>query len=550
MKIAIGSWRRLADSFGASTCKIEPNATSVVNETESILRVRLRSAASLLCLGFSAFYIKQWWQGGYGDPFMPRSIPFIHLGVILVTLVAARRLCPRYPHTLNALRAWELVVFGAPALFFVWMEWKMGSYMLALGNEFAWHDFLAEVTIPWVTLIFLYGMYIPNTWRRAAAMVSAMAILPIIVVALSLLSSPDAVRYVTGDSLGTFLLWISLPSLAAVYGAHKIGVLRKEAAVARQLGSYHLVRKLGAGGMGEVYLAEHRLLKRPCAIKLIRPAKALDPQALARFESEVHNTARLTHWNSIEIFDFGRTEDGTFYYVMEYLPGVNLQEMVEETGPLPPERVIHLVRQVCAALKEAHGLGLVHRDIKPGNIFATERGGIWDVAKLLDFGLVKSTIPNRLDPKVSTDGLIIGSPLYVAPELGLGESTPDVRSDIYSLGATAFYLLTGRPIFTHDNPLKLLFAHANETVARPSSFNPDTPADLEEVILHCLAKEPGERFPDVASLDLALASCECAEDWTPSCAANWWANYLEQGRTMTPASRAELRDTTILEAHA
>ena len=184
-------------------------------------------------------------------------------------------------------------------------------------------------------------------------------------------------------------------AVGSAFGARTISRLRRQVAEARQLGQYRLRRRIGAGGMGEVYLAEHQLLKRPCALKLIRPEDVADPKALERFEREVRLTATLSHPNTVEIYDYGRTEDGTYYYVMEYLPGLSLAELVERHGPLPPGRAVYLLRQVCLALREAHAAGLIHRDIKPSNIFAARRGGMDDVAKLLDFGLVRPAATAR-----------------------------------------------------------------------------------------------------------------------------------------------------------
>ena len=265
--------------------------------------------------------------------------------------------------------------------------------------------------------------------------------------------------------------------------------------------------------MGEVYLAEHQLLKRPCAIKLIRPGKARDPRASRASSAKFAATAKLSHWNTVEIFDYGSTEDGTFYYVMEYLPGLSLAELVERFGPLPPERVIYLLTQTCDALREAHSLGLIHRDLKPGNIFAAHRGGVYDVAKLLDFGLAKLAV-DMPSAQLTQEGMITGSPLYMATEQALGESEPDVRTDIYSLGAVMYFLLTGRPPFDNDNPMKVLVAHAHDEVAPPSTLRPDIPADLEQIVLRCLAKKPGQRFLSAASLGTALSECESAGLWS------------------------------------
>ena len=297
--------------------------------------------------------------------------------------------------------------------------------------------------------------------------------------------------------------------------------MRRQAYEARELGQYRLKRLLGAGGMGEVYLAEHRLLKRPCALKLIKAGKTDDPRTLARFEREVQSIATLSHWNTVEIFDYGSTDDGTFYYVMEYLPGLSIADLIERHGPLPAERVVYLLEQVCDALSEAHGIGLVHRDVKPGNIYAAKRGGIYDVAKLLDFGLVKS-VDGVTDSHLTIDGAITGSPLYMSPEQAMGESEPDARSDIYALGCVGYFMLTGRPPFEGDKPIKILFSHANEPVTPPSKLRDDVPPDLEEIILRCLAKRPEHRYPDTASLAAALRNCACHGDWTRERAARWW----------------------------
>jgi len=307
--------------------------------------------------------------------------------------------------------------------------------------------------------------------------------------------------------------------------------LRRQAAEARQFGQYRLRRRLGSGGMGEVYLAEHQLLKRPCAVKLIRPDAATDPRALARFESEVRLTATLSHPNTVEIYDYGRAEDGTYYYVMEYLPGLSLAEMVERYGPLPPARVVYLLRQVSGALREAHAAGLIHRDIKPSNIIAARRGGMDDVAKLLDFGLVRPSAAARA-AHLSAEGQVLGTPLFMSPEQARGNREVDERSDIYSLGAVAYYLLTGRPPFEGEDGLTVLIAHARDPVTPPSQVRPGIPRDLERVVLTCLAKDPAERYPDAASLERALGACACVDNWDQDLSARWWRDY---GRT--PASR-------------
>jgi serine/threonine-protein kinase len=340
----------------------------------------------------------------------------------------------------------------------------------------------------------------------------------------------------TADFVSTVILLLLVGLGASAYGTYTIGALRREAQEARQLGQYRLRELIGAGGMGEVYLAEHQLLKRRCAIKLIRSSKADDPLALARFEREVRATATLSHWNTIEIFDYGRTDDGTFYYVMEYLPGMSLVDLVERFGPLPPERVVHLLAQVCDALAEAHSIGLIHRDIKPGNIFAARRGGVDDVAKLLDFGLARPLL--QMDSvRLTADGAITGSPLFMAPEQSLGDTELDERSDVYSVGAVAYYLLTGRPPFERDKPLKVLLAHARDPVVPPSHWRGDIPSDLEEIVLRCLAKQPDDRYATAGALRDALAGSSAAGPWTRRRAAAWWRDVA--GDSDAP-SRQEL----------
>ena len=225
--------------------------------------------------------------------------------------------------------------------------------------------------------------------------------------------------------------------------------------------------------------------------------------------------------DNVEIFDYGRTEDGTYYYVMEYLPGMSLGDLVERYGPLPPGRAVYLLRQVALALQEAHEAGLIHRDIKPSNIFAARRGGMDDVAKLLDFGLVRPAA-TASSPRTSDEGQILGTPLYMSPEQATNSRPLDARSDIYSLGAVAYYLLTGRPPFDAGNAIEAIIAHARDPVVPASQIRDEVPADLDAVVLRCLAKDPMERFPDAESLEIALGRCACASSWDKALARQWW----------------------------
>ncbi len=384
----------------------------------------------------------------------------------------------------------------------------------------AQHVYLAG----WAILILTYSILMPNTWQRALAILLPTACLPYGLVFWLSWRVPGVESALDADRMGHLLPAPLIAVLVAVFGTYTINAIRREAFKAKQLGQYVLKGKLGSGGMGEVYQAEHQLLKRPCAVKLIKPSKAADTAVLARFEREVQATAKLTHWNSVEIYDYGHTDDGTFYYVMELLPGLSLEEMVKYYGPLPPERAVHFLRQTCKALREAHAKGLIHRDIKPANIFAAERGGVYDVAKLLDFGLVREQARADGDSRLTQEGTFSGSPLYMCPEQCKSYDKLDARSDIYSLGAVAYYLVTGRPPFERDSIWDIIAAHGRDPVKPPAEVNPAVPPDLEHVIMRCLAKLPVNRFDDVESLEKTLAGCECAGKWTEDQAAAWWRN--------------------------
>jgi serine/threonine-protein kinase len=331
-------------------------------------------------------------------------------------------------------------------------------------------------------------------------------------------------------------LELAIAVATGVVGVAAIQKLRREAFEARRLGQYRLGALIGQGGMGEVYLAEHQMMKRPCAVKIIRPEKAGDPTILARFEREVRLTARLSHWNTIDIFDYGQAEDGTFYYVMEYLPGLSLKQLVVRFGPICSGRTIYLLRQTCEALAEAHGAGLIHRDIKPANIFAAHRGGVYDVAKLLDFGLARP-IAATVDRELTNVGSITGSPLFMSPEQALGEE-PDERSDIYSLGAVAYYLLTGRPPFEHENAVRLIASHLHETPPALRELAPRVPEDLEQAVTKCLQKNKEDRYQTAEQLLAALSACEASGSWTREQAATWW-NEMEGGAPCDAGSSAE-----------
>ena len=445
--------------------------------------------------------------------------------------------------TVRTLRALELLLFGVVWLSLIRMESSSASAEhVALHIRQGTLRILAAATaMPWVAPVVAYGVLIPNPWRRCAAAVTLFALTPLALYAYAGWRAGLLDETLLRLFLVELAFWLGLGAVLAIYGAHRIEILRRQAIEARTLGHYRLTRRLGSGGMGEVHQAEHALLRRQCAIKLIHPDRR-NPGDLRRFEREVQTTATLTHPNTVQIFDYGHADDGTFYYVMEYLPGLTLDELVTRHGPLPPGRAIHFLRQVCGALREAHAVGLVHRDLKPGNIMVCERGGQLDVAKLLDFGLVQTLGPGDDGERLTRDGAITGTPAYMSPEQVGGNADLDARSDIYSLGCVAHFVLTGRPPFAGGSPVKMLAAHLYEPVPDLSQVRPPVPADLHAVVAACLAKQPDERYSDVGELDQALATCACAGDWDQQQAAVWWRTRSEGTRTDgSAAPRGQMR---------
>jgi len=297
------------------------------------------------------------------------------------------------------------------------------------------------------------------------------------------------------------------------------------ALAAKELGQYQLEEKLGEGGMGVVYRGRHRMLRRPTAIKLLHPDKTTD-EAIARFEREVQLTCQLNHPNTIAIYDFGRTPEGIFYYAMEFLDGITLDTLVARFGPQPAGRVVHILRQVCGSLAEAHEIGLVHRDIKPANIILSCRGGEADVAKVLDFGLVKA-VDSKKNASITSAGAVLGTPLFMSPESIQSPETIDVRSDLYALAAVGYFLVTGQPPFSGASVVEICVHHARTPPMRPSEkLGLPVPADLEDVLLKGLAKKPEDRFSTAREFAEALAACADAAAWKSSTADAWWrTNY-------------------------
>jgi hypothetical protein len=315
-------------------------------------------------------------------------------------------------------------------------------------------------------------------------------------------------------------LWSAFTAVMATLVSSVTFHLRRSVARARRLGQYTLLNKIGEGGMGVVYLAEHEMLRRPTAIKVLPPASA-GAEGLKRFEREAQLTARLNNPHTVSVYDYGRTPEGAFYYVMEYLGGLDLERLIREAGPLPPGRVVHILLQVCEALAEAHAVGLIHRDIKPGNIVLSEYGGTPDFAKVLDFGLVKD-LGASADSRLTREDIVAGTPQYLAPETIRDGASSDPRSDLYALGAVAYYLLTGTPVF-QGRPMVVIQSHVSAAPDSPSArLGRPIPAKLERLVLDCLEKDPALRPETAESLAARLAACDDVLPWTPDDAKDWW----------------------------
>ncbi len=492
----------------------------------SVLQQRLRSVSILLLIVYSLVVI--WVMSHHGFGFLTRAdIIFgygslgriIFLGAVLGVLYARRN------YTNHLLRGLEYLIFGTLTLLWIIIHYESMLVDARDNNILALLLEGREEMIGLFLLMIVHGIFIPHRWQETACVAMSMALAPAISMILFESLHPELAERVqplfSWDNISTELLIVIVGILLATYASGVLNALRSDVREARKIGQYQLVSRIGGGGMGDVFLAKHAMMKRPCAMKLILAESAHDTNAIARFEREVQTTASLTHPNTIAIYDFGHTEDQTFFYGMEYLPGLSLAELIHEAGSLPAGRVIYLLRQACRALAEAHAEGMVHRDLKPGNLFVTERGGECDFVKVLDFGLVKLTQDSE-NPALTAEQVVSGTPHYMPPEQATGDSELDGRTDLYALGAIAYHMLTGRPPFEAKTPMGILLAHASKPVVPPSELVPDIPSDLEGIVLRLLEKNSCNRFADMTELEAALSKCSSADDWDGQQAAVWW----------------------------
>ncbi len=404
-----------------------------------------------------------------------------------------------------------------------------------LSVEHNWFE-STRVGILWSPVavwVLLYPIVVPNTPRATfIASLLAAATEPLVAVGFAVFGDDT----LPGATMFVRLVWPNILAVALATLISKIVFgLGEQLKKARSMGSYHLEERLGAGGMGEVWKATHRLLARTAAVKLIRPEtlgrtdeKGVST-ALHRFEREAQTTSALRSPHTVELYDFGVSRDGTLYYVMELLEGVDFQTLVDKHGPQPAERVVHLLRGACHSLYEAHQNGLVHRDIKPANIFVCRYGADLDFVKMLDFGIVKRAQieeQDRRELQLTAQGMITGTPAYIAPEMAVAEGPVDGRADLYSLGCVAYWLLSGQMVFDKPNPMAMVVAHSSEA-PKPLSQRTeiDVPEGLEQIVMQCLAKDPADRPQNARALSDMLGALDVAGRWTEERKEDWWHKY-------------------------
>lgn len=461
------------------------------------------------------------------------SLPLGVATVAFATLWLLLRGAPRTPRFVRTVELATLFI-GTAAI----------SAIAVVMDLIAEPDMIVRTLLMYVLLA--YAVYVPSSARHTllVALLMTIPLLGCIFLAFRAwdpaLYDPPAATWPKGQvgdmaypaTLVSAALWAMVVAMAAAFSQTTHG-LRKAVRDIHRLGQYTLEKKLGEGGMGVVYRASHAMLRRPTAIKLLHPNRA-GKEALARFEREVRRTAMLTHPNTVTVFDYGRTTDGVFYYAMELLEGAALDELVERDGPQPAERVIHLLQQVAGSLAEAHDAGLIHRDVKPGNILVVDRAGIPDLVKVLDFGLVKDVRsaangPHASDPSLTMANAITGTPMYIAPEALLAPETVDARADLYALGAVGYWLLTGTHVFGGSSIVEVCAHHLHSVPELPSArLGSPVPADLEALLLACLAKRPEDRPASAHVLRERLRACAAADGWTNARAASWWATHRKQ----------------------
>ena len=508
-----------------------PGPGTLVNTlTESLLRRRLLS----LSLVFLATGVL--WSSA-NLLYQRAFLPIIQIPLLLAIGCMALLLFSKKPLSLTPLRALELFLFGSAAAYMGLQDFAFIDQSSALGDSGMVLSGLLRTVSHYVLLVIVYGMYIPNTWQRAAWVISPLAAAPVVATLFLWGSYPEIAETMALTHSGDFVdagVLLIFGAAVAIGGTQIVGHYQRGQVKTAEMGFYRLRERIGVGGMGEVWLAEHDKLVRPAVIKLIRPERLKEggkeaQRTVRRFEKEAQATAELRSPHTVEIYDFGVTYDQTFYYVMEYLNGIDLDTLVKKHGPVPPQRTNYLLQQACESLGEAHNHHLIHRDVKPANIFICRMGLSYDFIKVLDFGLVKTQTNGASSPQgdmsseLTMEGMTTGTPAFMAPELAVGQDNVDVRSDIYALGCVGYWLLTGELVFQRENPIAMIVDHVNATPVPPSQRTEnDVPEELDRIILKCLEKDPAQRFQTAMELAEALSACYRPRDWSRDHAESWW----------------------------
>ncbi len=507
----------------------EGTRPSLSFETQQLLRTRLRALVVLLASAVGLFLLRDLFGLGPVEGFWHVGL----MGALVASLVGFATLLSSHTSLdLRQLRALELVVLAVEAAWMASNQYLHTTRWAQQGNESFVEGQIDSIGFSYFALIVTYGVVIPNTWRRSLRVTGLLALVPFAVLFVFQIGRPDLALSLSTADLVTLGIEVSIAMMLALACTHMIHTLRTAAFEARQLGQYRLTDKIGSGGMGEVWKAEHRFLARPAAIKLVRPGTdASDSEAarnlLRRFEREAQATASLRSVHTIELYDFGISDEGVFYYVMELLDGLDLERLVTRFGPLPDSRAVFLLRQVCESLAEAHERGLVHRDIKPANIHTCRMGGRWDFVKVLDFGLVIADHNDvNAETRLTMEGTLAGTPTYMSPEAVVGETELGARSDIYSLGCVGYWLLTGELVFEGSTPMAIALAHAKDApIPLSQRTELQVSPGIERAILACLEKCPSDR-PSAEELGTVLAGCQVRNEWNQQRARNWWETHM------------------------
>jgi serine/threonine-protein kinase len=477
------------------------------DEVRAVLRTRLRVLAPLLLGALAVFYFR---NVDAADPATSQFGQILQLVLLGLIALGAAVLYGGPRLRLRGLRAIELLLLGLTATYLAWLQCGAIFEAWALREAAPQYETtalrlaLGATTARWLLIIVAYGIVVPNNARRCAIVLGTLVLMPLVVTTVGGLAQP---AFAAASAKGVLQMMAALFAGGglALFACVRLNGLPAPALESEMIGQYQLKRPLRSGGMGQVYLAEHVLLQRPCALKLIRPGQASDPDVSRRFEREARTMAALRHPNAVAVHDSGRTADGTLYYVMEYVPGPSLEELVARGGPLAPGQVVAVLLQLCGAVREAHARGILHMDIKAGNVLVDADAAAGTMVKLLDFGLAREVEPNGWG-MLSSSAEGAGTPQYMAPEQAIGKGPVDGRADIYGLGGIAYFLLAGRPPFECESALQLVIAHACDPVTPLRELRPEVPADLEAVVLRCLEKDPARRFADAAELARALGA--------------------------------------------